>query len=614
MAITLAQAKAEAVTFLDEETWFSDHQDTYSDNSDGEEYMEDDDANSSNISTDQDETFKDELQISTQDVTFTEDEIIELGILREEEIDRMIEDGLVKEDDRFDESLREKLVFEYPEMILTLTTGERYPVFPLSYAIDNISLPRLVVDSIRIALRQIMVQFDDKNAIQRWLTRADNESNYGAFESDMVALQLAKETRERVIAYRQTLKVNSPDVGIPINVTEASSRSQILNSEKGIDPSSYNTSAAIKDLLGKSIPEVCEMIPPHYRILHVENVVKSTLYSDFYLVRQKIKERLLKLRASQLRHSVPIEHQRKSTAHGDLAERREKEMLVDYLTTPKCTFHGTQRHAVASIVRNGFIRPGDKNPETGETHGIRCGNTYGRGIYTSPSAQFSLSYSGYEACPTEATQFSGLKLIVCATIMGRPAQVSRADNWREQNEPYPNADSHVANCEYEYIVFHPRQTIPVLVIHLDWGKEHYDEFVNIPSNPLSWIQQMRQKRNADRTHWKLQGVSLFPADVVKRKQALMARALKWFPYGYGPATGTRFVIEAVADYSDDEEDYGEYQKDKVEEKDGKDGADYFWERDALEDEDARFDEFFMERKAKAKRVEVKEKQENDSSL
>jgi hypothetical protein len=38
--------------------------------------------------------------------------------------------------------------------------------------------------------------------------------------------------------------------------------------------------------------------------------------------------------------------------------------------------------------------------------------------------------------------------------------------------------------------------------------------------------------------------------------------MKWFPYGFGPATGTRFVIEEVGDISDDEEEYGEWQADK----------------------------------------------------
>ncbi|KAK6526397.1 hypothetical protein TWF694_004992 [Orbilia ellipsospora] len=562
-------------------------------------------------SSSEDITFKDELQIDipTEQILFTEDDIIELSFLREEEIDKMVESGMIASDSRFDESLREKIVFSYPELILTLETGDRYPVFPPSYTLDNLTLPRLVVDNLRISLRNIMVAFDDANAIKRWTSRADNEENYGAFESDMVALQLATKTKEHILAHRAVVDSTIDLTNVAVNITAATSRSEILNSHKGIDPASYNTSAAIKELLGKSIPEVCETIPSNYRILHVENVVKPSLYKDFYEVKSKIRDRLLTIHTSTLRKSVPPEHQRKSASQGKLAERRERESLADYLTTPKCTFHGTQRHAITNIIRHGFLRPGDINPDTGHPLEVRCGNTYGRGIYTSPSPRFSLSYSGYEALPTTASQFSGLKLIVCATIMGRPARVTREDNWRNQTEPYPNSDSHVANGEYEYIVFHPRQTIPVLVIHLDWGKEHYDEFVNIPLNPMIWIEEMRQKRKENKKHYKLESETMFPADLVNRKQALMSRALKWFPYGYGPATGTRFVIEAVADDSDDEEEYGEYQEDRAEGKGGSSG--YFWEMPAVDGEDERFDEFFMERRAKAGKVDMQVKVDDD---
>lgn len=40
----------------------------------------------------------------------------------------------------------------------------------------------------------------------------------------------------------------------------------------------------------------------------------------------------------------------------------------------------------------------------------------------------------------------------------------------------------------------------------------------------------------------------------------MARASKWFPYGYGPATNGRFVVEEVGEVDDDEEEYGDYQE------------------------------------------------------
>ncbi|KAF3255597.1 hypothetical protein TWF128_005588 [Orbilia oligospora] len=521
-------------------------------------------------------------------LTFTEDDLIQLSLLRDEEIDQIISSSLLPESQRFDPSLHESLTFTQPELILTLTTGPHYPVLPLSYTLQNLTLPRLIIDNLRVELRKIMVTFSENESITRWLTREDNEQNYGIYEPDNIALSLLKTTSSHLTSYRNSLQSLTPHPSAPLNITSQSlkTRSQILSSESGIDLTTYTTPPTIQDLLGKTIPQICETIPTNYRILHVENVLKPRLYSDFHTIQSNIRV---------------------------LADRRERESYATYLTTPKITYHGTPRSNIPSIIKHGFLRPGDINPSTNTPLEIRCGNTYGRGIYTSPSPQFSLMYSGFDATPTPATQFSGLKLIVCATIMGRPAKVTREDNWREQSKPYPNADSHVANNEYEYIVFQPRQTIPVLVIHLDWGKEHYEEFVNIPTNPLDWISQMAAKRkerkNKQRYEDDEESKTLFPADIVRRKQALMARALKWFPYGYGPATGTRFVVEAVAEVSDDEEEYGEYQKDKIEGVET--SSNYFWEMPEIDGVDERFDEFFEERRAKAGDVIEGAKQEGD---
>ncbi|KAK6339197.1 hypothetical protein TWF718_008619 [Orbilia javanica] len=590
--------------YEDDEYDYSSNNEEY--NSNNEEPSSSSSSSSSSSYKTKPSTFTNELLLPTpQTLTFTEDDIIELSLLRSEEIDLLVSSSLLPESTRFDQSLHETLIFTHKELILTLTTGPHYPVLPLSYTVQNLTLPRLIIDNLRIELRKIMVTFSEGESITRWINRSENE-NYGIYEPDNIAFSLANITETHLKTYRTSLLSNIPP-SAPLNISSQSltSRSQILSSESGVDVTSYTTPPTIQELLGKSIPQICETIPTNYRILHVENVLKPRLYADFHAIQSNIRARLLTLSTSQLKKVVPhTHHHRSKSSSGTLADRREKETYATYLTTPKITFHGTPRSNIPSIIKHGFLRPGDINPSTNQPLEIRCGNTYGRGVYSSPSPQFSLAYSGFDATPTPATQFSGLKLIVCATIMGRPAKVTREDNWREQSKPYPNADSHVANNEYEYIVFQPRQTIPVLVIHLDWGKEHYDEFVNIPTNPLHWITQMAEKRrerkNKQYSEQEEENRTLFPADIVRKKQALMARALKWFPYGYGPATGTRFVVEAVADVSDDEEEYGEYQKDKVEGVDGGGNAGkYFWEMPEVEGEDSRFDEFFEERRAKA---------------
>ena len=51
-----------------------------------------------------------------------------------------------------------------------------------------------------------------------------------------------------------------------------------------------------------------------------------------------------------------------------------------------------------------------------------------------------------------------------------------------------------------------------------------------------------------------------------KKQALKVAATKWFPYGYGPAKGTSFVVEDMTEVSDDEEQHDEFQYQRIEQE------------------------------------------------
>ena len=68
--------------------------------------------------------------------------------------------------------------------------------------------------------------------------------------------------------------------------------------------------------------------------------------------------------------------------------------MLDYLTAPRLTFHGTLRNLVRSIMKHGFVKPDHQIGSSGEAVQVRCGNSYGRGIYTSPNPNFSLLYTG----------------------------------------------------------------------------------------------------------------------------------------------------------------------------------------------------------------------------
>lgn len=481
----------------------------------------------------------------------SEDDLTELSLLRALEIDELVSSGLLTEKQRFDESLLSELRFTYPEIKLHLFTGPAYPAEQLSFEIENLLLPRLDFDALRVELRKIRSDETAANNNQRWREREEGE----AFESEMTALHLVQKTIDFLNSFRKLDGSEEP-------LIKEKCKNDIIPFS-GIDLKTLNINAVALELLGKTPEQICEMIPEGFRVLHVETVIRNDSYSDFLKCKARIRQRLFdNFSDEELRKIAHIKHHNR--------RRTEKSEMVKHLVTPKITFHGTPNRLVPNIVRYGFLRAGDFNPETGKQLEKRCGNTYGRGIYSSPSAEFSLNYSGEDARPTTPNGFWGLKLIVCATVMGAPREVFRDDNWREQGRPYPGADSHVANQEREYIVFDRAQILPVYVIHLDWGEDNREYFESIPQDPTQWTARW--------THPKLQKQVLAPGDKQRQKEALIAKAAKYFPYGYGPATGTRFVVEEVGEVDEDEENYGDYQKDRLGSVDGQ-GSGTFWEWD-----------------------------------
>jgi len=138
-------------------------------------------------------------------------------------------------------------------------------------------------------------------------------------------------------------------------------------SEKGIDISSIQGDATASSVLGKLPEEICALIPQQFRILHVESVLRQDLHSKFLACQKKIREDLRTKSKASLAKCVPqdIRLRRKETLEG----------YADYLATPQLTFHGTSNRFVPSIVRYGFLKPGDLNPATKERLPVRCGST-----------------------------------------------------------------------------------------------------------------------------------------------------------------------------------------------------------------------------------------------
>ncbi|KAI0152354.1 hypothetical protein F4776DRAFT_601240 [Hypoxylon sp. NC0597] len=466
------------------------------------------------------------------DSELSEDDFVELSLLRDFEIDELIKAGFLDEDEQLRAPLDKEIIFQHDELDLHVTAGPYYPAGPVAWMVNNYTVPRQVVDELRAQLRQIVEAAAVTNSILRWKRREENA--FGIFEPTMVVLELAKKTTTHLNAWHR--KVSEREPVVPLDKSylpfKTKQENQILT-----------ISDVAKHYLQETPQEICSRIPSNYRILHVEEVIRVDLARKFYVKQGEMKANLMKQPYGALLKCVPPAQQSK-----------RKEVLVEHLVTPKVTFHGTARQFVPSIVRYGFLKPGKRNPGTNEVHNIRCGATYGRGVYSSPNPDFSLSYTGNMCHATKPSEFFGIKLLVCATLMGRSANVSREDNWREQTEPYPGADSHVANRELEYIVFDTAQILPVYVIHIDWGQDNASHFMGLPSDPGNFV-PTRKKRHAkllDNIRW--------PGDFKRERAAALARAAKWFPYGYGPSTGSKFVVEEIGEVDEDEEDYGDYQE------------------------------------------------------
>ena len=458
----------------------------------------------------------------------------DLGRMQEENVVALIEAHLPSDVVEWDYECDQSWLFRYPEVDVRLvTTSDSVSFFlPVEVVNRNYTLERTVIDPLRLSLRNLIAQDGPRLAT--------------FVEFAILVLRVLEETSACLRIWRAADIIKPSEWG-PWLPQQVRSWEEVLDNPIGVDLTSIKDTAHY--ILGKTPEEICAKLPDKVRVLHVESVLRSDLVDRFFTCRAEMRQRLRGRSRAELAACVP------RNALTD-QQKDDKEALVEWLTTPRLTFHGTGRNYIHSIVRYGFAKPGARMGDTERELAVRCGSTYGRGIYSSPSAGFSLSYSGYGARATQRSEIVSIKLIVCATVMGRTAGVTRDDNWRRYGEAMPGADSHVANAGHEYVVFDEAQIVPCYVVHLDWGAEQARRFLeDVPDDPAAWIE--RQRRN--KTHPKLLPKVAYAGDVERERAAKQAAAAKWFPYGYGPAKGTRFVIEEIGETSDDEENYGEYQ-------------------------------------------------------
>lgn len=326
-------------------------------------------------------------------------------------------------------------------------------------------------------------------------------------------------------------------------------------------------SRTIKDaaigILGTPIEKICDGIRDQYRILHVEAVFREDLVQSFKLKQKQISQELLSMGYSKLRKCVS------STAVRPGSSEDTLERLAEELAVPRVTFHGAPRHCIQSIVRYGFAIPGTEIGTSGTKLRQSHGSSFGNGVYSSPDSTYASHFLSYQAGSGTKLQrpcnLPGLRLIVCATLMGLPIAVDSRDAHDVDSLLGRHCHSHVSRNELEYIVFHSAQIIPVYVLHLDYGAEYAKaEHTKLASDPIDYFRHRRKERSASPQdeEWKQWYESESGAG--RKKDALKAAAKKLFPFGFGPEQGTAFVVEDMADNSDDEEMYGDFQYQRIE--------------------------------------------------
>lgn len=458
-------------------------------------------------------TLEDEL-----DHNLSSSELLDLQYLQSEEL------GVLQEShgDTLDMSRQPILVFSYPEVTLNIVTGTHYPHQPPTWEIENRKLPRSVADTLRVKLREYLAS----TIIDISVGVEDRKYLFG----------LVKTTDDYLSTYRARLLVTMAAAN-NVNCTTTSKKS--ANIEEFVN-SAYS-------LLGETLPQIVSKLGPEIRILHVETVLRGNLAAKFHAKRHQLRTKFEDMSTQRLSTCIPKGHR----------ARGRKADMVEELTRPRVTFHGTDASSVPNIVRCGFLLPGKRDPNTKATHEVRCGSTYGKGIYTSPDPTFSHCYTDGEKTNWTKKSVGGRKMIVCAQLMGRSVVVGSEQ--RGVTAAVLDADSHVSSDQLEYIVFDPAMVLPCYVIH-------YEEVDEDHENGLEDDSAWTNNSNVNRLSNKF-GPTLAPGDAQRQKAEIFARGSKWFPYGYGPATSGKFVIEDVAEIDDDEEEWGNYQGDRAAEGD-----------------------------------------------
>ncbi|KAK4501324.1 hypothetical protein PRZ48_007132 [Zasmidium cellare] len=381
-------------------------------------------------------------------------------------------------------------------------------------------MPRKRLDPLRQELRAI-------------LARALNELSWSAHGFGVMLLQLAEEAHCHIEDFRNpkdsSKKPDTTTQGWNSSVHDVSG---ILKNDHGVDLKTVNDTA--RHILGQSISEILSDIP------------------------------------------------------GDLRAATPRTLRNEWRSTSPEPMSLSMELEERSIVRYGFLLPGTKIGETGEKLEMRFNNAwFGKGIYSSPSLNFAADFGEFDDKNSNGSgwrsgaDIPGMRVLVCATLMGLSLKVSRAEVEDTVGLDNSNAHSHVSPDGMEYVVFDPAQILPCYVLHIDFGADVAHQIFNLTEAKASKTPALsRVKTDFDDTDDS-------PGAKVAKKEALKAQAMKWLPHGFGTATGTNFVVEEIADVSDDEEEVGEFQAMRGEQE----SEGHSWQKRSAEETSSWFDEY-----------------------
>ncbi|KAF4978189.1 hypothetical protein FZEAL_5385 [Fusarium zealandicum] len=453
------------------------------------------------------------------------------------------------------------LYFNFTRLALNLQLSSDHQRLTSCRVIDTESLfPRKRIDPLREEVRRVI------QAIC-----GDGSSLVREFDLEIAILQALESICELEFEFEPTLNPVNFEKGW--GAEQVSDWNEVLNNPHGLDVSTIQDTAS--HILGKTPAELVADIPKEWRVIHMESVLRPDLLRRYWNYKDTLSAEL-EADETRLRDRLSPH----SKLDGRVRARLSRDSILEDMVTPRITYHGTPLKSVSSIVRYGFKMPG--NVVSGKVvSSPRTGVAYNRGIYSSQAPFYALSFAAGQRDETPVGLLPSMRLFVCATVMGRTYM--NQDGQHQVHGPLVQGyDSHF-DGKFEYIVHDERAMLPCYVIHLDLGSEVAKQALKDaqlhPTGYYSWDRERKKRQPEVR--------STAPGDVRREREARKAAAMKWFPYGFGPATGTRFVIEEIGDISDDEEEYGDWQA----EKHGFSNS--YLERTGIyeEDEDKYYDEF-----------------------